>query len=155
MSKKAKLILIISAITAVILIVLFSSKAIKNQDEGGNYNPEYGNSNEEENLDYENQVLEPSDSVVFPSDLIGTWLTETSGSDEDPEYQGFVLRPNGTALSINNSIDYKSWRIDDYKLIFTPEDSEVEMDYIVDYIGKEGLILRVGDTTTQYTLESK
>jgi hypothetical protein len=111
-------------------------------------------------LNQSDQVLQAPENIIFPSDLIGTWLTlKPSSVDQENEYEGFVLRLDGTALSINNQeMSYNTWLIENYNLVLNGQNDQnesVQSKYIVDYIGKDGLILRIGDTTVRYTLEAK
>jgi hypothetical protein len=161
MNKKAKIIWSIVGVVAIILIVLLSIRLVSNlkSDKKEEYSSEEEQSvvNDSDNL--KDQYLEPSENYVFKSDLVGTWLTVKSSTDsEKVVYEGFVLRPDNTVLAINNpEFSFDSWSTEDYKLIFTnsSETESATMSYIVEYIGKDGLILRNGDTTVQYTIEAK
>jgi hypothetical protein len=157
MSKKEKLVWIVSGIVAVILIVAVIWMFAFNGDSETEGDSAYSADQEEMNQDHDNQVLEAQENVVFDADLVGTWLTAVAEpGSEELSYEGFVLRPDGTALVINSDEDYSNWRVEDYRLFFSLEEGEVEeISYIIDYIGKDGLILRSGDTTIRYTLEAK
>lgn len=159
MSKKEKLVWIISGMIALILIIAVVWMFVARSGNSNETDTEQTHTTEQsENQDGHNdQVLDAEENVVFNSDMVGTWLTGVAVADsEDLSYQGFVLRPDGTALSINTNMNYSTWRVEDYKLIFTLENSAVEeVSYIVDYIGRDGLRLRSGDTIIQYTLEAK
>jgi len=162
MNKKEKTIWIISGIAALILVIFLTIKLVSVLNEDSNIEQDmiYDTTDMDENLDQNDQVLQAPENIIFPTDLVGTWLTlKPNATDEKNQYEGFVLRLDGTALSISNKeISYDSWEIENYNLILKSmsEDGEsVESKYIVDYIGKDGLDLRTGDTTIRYTLEAK
>lgn len=162
MNKKEKTVWMISGIAALILVIFLTVKLVSVLNEGDN-NEQDSDFVEEEidnSLNQSDQVLQAPENIIFPSDLIGTWLTlKPSSVDQENEYEGFVLRLDGTALSINNQeMSYNTWLIENYNLVLNGQNDQnesVQSKYIVDYIGKDGLILRIGDTTVRYTLEAK
>jgi ABC-type Na+ efflux pump permease subunit len=158
MSKKEKLVWIISGIVALILVIAVVWMFVFNQTSNeSQMDSENSTEQAEMENDHNDQVLEAQDNIVYDSDLIGTWLTGVQRTSSDElSYEGFVLRPDGTALAINSDLTYQTWRVEDYRLFFTLENSEVEeISFIIDYIGKDGLVLRIGDTTVSYSLEAK
>ena len=79
--------------------------------------------------------------------VLGSWVEPKH--EENGEFQGFTLFPDGTAKAINSELlDYKTWEIRGKTLsLWLDEDMET---YEIEKVSSEALWLKIGESVFKY-----